>query len=265
MPQFAFRATDRMGNSVEGKVTAANPAFAANEIGKMGYALVSLEPVSEQAVPDVLSGLSAVPPLNATQEMAPSPPLDSRPAPIDLSQPFGESSTGGTGVAVASGDENRIGAEVTVSMARPEPWERGGPVPQVPAPAIKMNVAGLPVAQTQPVPAMQGAYGGPSRAEAPRGEGETVRPVYYPVLSQNRSFWQRFKEVMIYPLVSGVVVKDLAPYYRQFATLINAGLPLYQTLVALESNTQNAKLKEITQVAQRRVQEGGRFSEVMRL
>jgi type II secretory pathway component PulF len=68
---------------------------------------------------------------------------------------------------------------------------------------------------------------------------------------------------MVYPLFSGVVIKDLAAFYRQFATLIGAGLPLYQSLIALESNTQNAKLKEVARAGQLQVQAGGKFSDVL--
>ena len=46
MPQFAFIAKDRMGNTIQGKVEAQNAAFAANQIGQMGYSLVELTPVS---------------------------------------------------------------------------------------------------------------------------------------------------------------------------------------------------------------------------
>src|SRR5216110_2454420 len=115
MPQFAFQGTDRMGNRVEGKVIAANPAFAANEIGKMGYALVSLQPVSEQAATDATQSMGAAPPENATLEMAAPAPINARPAPVDLSRAFGESSSGGSGVALAAGEENWNGAEVTAS------------------------------------------------------------------------------------------------------------------------------------------------------
>jgi type II secretory pathway component PulF len=100
----------------------------------------------------------------------------------------------------------------------------------------------------------------PGRAERP-GPGGARAP--YTQHTPETGVYERFKEVFIYPLRSGVVVKDLAAFYRQFATLIDAGLPIYQALVALESNTQNAKLKEIARAGQRQVQAGGRFSDVM--
>ena len=44
MPQFAFIAKDRMGNTVQGNVDAADTALAANQIGQMGYELIELRP-----------------------------------------------------------------------------------------------------------------------------------------------------------------------------------------------------------------------------
>ncbi len=46
MPQFTFVAKDRMGNTVQGSVEAPDTAFAANQIGQMGYSLVDLHPVA---------------------------------------------------------------------------------------------------------------------------------------------------------------------------------------------------------------------------
>lgn len=64
MPQFAFIAKDRMGNTVHGKVEAADMAFAANQVGQMGYALLDLQPAvpieQTQAMnPTALSGAQA--------------------------------------------------------------------------------------------------------------------------------------------------------------------------------------------------------------
>ena len=90
-----------------------------------------------------------------------------------------------------------------------------------------------------------------------------VRIPYARGVDDEKSLKQRFLETMVYPVFSGVVIKELAPFLRQFATLIDAGLPLYQALVALEKNTPNQKLKEMAREGQRQVQAGGRFSDVM--
>src|SRR5258708_5925496 len=72
---------------------------------------------------------------------------------------------------------------------------------------------------------------------------ERVRAVDAP--KRNVSLGRRFSENFIFPVVNGVPLKDLATFYRQFSTMIGAGIPLYQSLVALENQTRNPKLKEI--------------------
>lgn len=67
----------------------------------------------------------------------------------------------------------------------------------------------------------------------------------------------------LYPVASGVSLKDLALLYRQLATLIGAGMALYQSLVALENQTRNPRLRAILREAQSHVMNGGRLSEVM--
>ncbi len=64
------------------------------------------------------------------------------------------------------------------------------------------------------------------------------------------------------PITSGVPLTQLAVFYRQFATLINAGLPLYQSLVSLESQTRNDRLRQVLKQCQVKVQQGGQLSEV---
>jgi len=51
MPQFAFIAKDRLGNTVQGNVDAPDLAFAANQIGQMGYSLVDLAPAAATSSP----------------------------------------------------------------------------------------------------------------------------------------------------------------------------------------------------------------------
>lgn len=65
------------------------------------------------------------------------------------------------------------------------------------------------------------------------------------------------------PAMPGVSLKDLALVYRQLATLIAAGMPLYQALVALEKQTHNARLRAILSEGQVHVMNGGALSDVM--
>ncbi len=80
---------------------------------------------------------------------------------------------------------------------------------------------------------------------------------------RNVGLARRFAESFVYPVVSGVPLKVLAIFYRQLATMINAGIPLYQALTTLQHQTRNAKLAAITEDASRHVLEGGPLSEVM--
>ncbi len=245
MPQFTFSATDRLGNTVEGTISANNEMFASDEVRRMGYT-----PVRVQAATEGSASLPGSAPLVATAPAAP--------APIDLTQPITELPAAANALLAPVGGDN----ETTARMERLEPWQRGGPVPQPPAPQTLTGTAAS-LGPTQVMPAMAGtAYSGQVRPETARGLERGGTP-FGPSGTRQVSFFQRFKEVMIYPIFSGVVVKDLAPFFRQFATLIDAGLPLYQALIALENNTGNRKLKEIARLGQEQVQAGGKFSDVM--
>lgn len=72
-----------------------------------------------------------------------------------------------------------------------------------------------------------------------------------------------FAETFIYPVWTGVTTKDLALMYRQFATMIGAGIPMYKTLVNLQQQTQNKRLRGALEQITQRVLEGGKLSEGM--
>src|SRR5262249_10796484 len=115
MPQFAFRATDRMGNVVEGTVAADSPLLAQARVRQMGY---TPERVQVAAAPGV------------TPAVEPTAALPAHPGPVDLTQPITEMPSVVGAISVLSEGE---GGEAT--QAEPlDPWQRGGPVPQPPAP-----------------------------------------------------------------------------------------------------------------------------------
>lgn len=87
MPQFAFVAKDRMGNTVQGKVEAADPAFAANQVGQMGYTLIDLRPDAPTPTEPTLSMGSAALVLDRTQAMSASAPGVS-PTPASSLSPY---------------------------------------------------------------------------------------------------------------------------------------------------------------------------------
>ncbi|HLV81886.1 MAG TPA: type II secretion system F family protein [Chthonomonadaceae bacterium] len=241
MPQFAYHATDNRGQAVAGTIAATDMIEAAEQVRRMGYTPLRVEVAPETGVP------SAIP------EAAPvaAPPVPA-PPPRDLTQPAVEMPAGARMLLATEEDGD--------SLQRLEPWQRGGPVPQPPPPpamtAAPTLQAAAPAPVETPVPAATGIA-------LPIGRPGVERPPFGPGTRPEVPLGERIKETLIYPIVSGVVLKDMAPYFRQFATLIGAGLPLYQSLVALEGNTSNGRLKEVTRAAQKQVQAGGRFSDVM--
>lgn len=68
---------------------------------------------------------------------------------------------------------------------------------------------------------------------------------------------------LVYPLWSGVSLRDLALFYRQFATLIDAGVPIYQSLTSLLAQTANATLRGCIQSIGEAVRQGGTLSGAM--
>ena len=74
---------------------------------------------------------------------------------------------------------------------------------------------------------------------------------------------RRLAENLVFPAVSGIPLIALATFYRQLATLINAGLPMYQALVTVGNQTRNAQLRRIIAEFQDAVQAGGRLTDVM--
>jgi type II secretory pathway component PulF len=240
MPEFAFNANDRHGSLVEGTVNAPDMSAAAEQVRAMGYAPLRIQLIESASVPAAV-GVSQFSPYGASGVGTGAP------APVDLTQAFPLE----TPQPLVPQTEN---AQATVQrMERLEPWERGGTIPQAetPPPALTINHNGIPI----PAPR--------APQSAPEWNRPVVRTPYGAGADTNKPFAQRFKETLIYPIYAGVVIKDLAPFYRQFAAMINAGLPLYQALSALEANTANPKLKEIARAGQAQVQAGGKFSEVM--
>lgn len=239
MPEFAFSANDRYGSVVEGTVVADDMSAAAEQVRGMGYAPLRIQLIEAASVP-AASGVSQFNPYGSSGISV---------APIDLSQAYAPETPA---PLVPLGDDS------AARMERLEPWERGGAIPQneMPPPSLTLSESGVVI------PASRPPLQNPNPVDTPSPNVRT--PYSSRVLAeQNKPLAQRFKETVIYPIYAGVVIKDLSQFYRQFSTLINAGLPIFQALIALESNTSNPKLKEIARAGQAQVQAGGKFSEVM--
>jgi len=63
---------------------------------------------------------------------------------------------------------------------------------------------------------------------------------------------------------SGVSTRDVVIFTRQFATMINAGLPLVQSLTILAQQTENVVLKEVTRQVVYDVEAGNTLADAMR-
>lgn len=97
-------------------------------------------------------------------------------------------------------------------------------------------------------------------------EVERIRPAApeptISVPSSGPSFGEWISREVVGPVASGAPLKDLAVFYRQLATLISAGMPLFQALAALEAQTRNARLRAVLADCQRQVMGGGHLSDV---
>ena len=60
---------------------------------------------------------------------------------------------------------------------------------------------------------------------------------------------------------SGIKTRDIVIFTRQFATMINAGLPLVQSLTILAQQTENKALKEITKAVVYDVESGNTLAD----
>ncbi len=272
MPQFTFNATDAMGNAIEGTLDATDLALAAEQVKRMGYTpirVLSLAPqngagdyaVAGDNTLTLPASVESIPG-SAVQNTAPQPVM---PTVFDLTQTITEYPAAANALLVPTLDA-QTGA---ISDTYLEPWQRGGATvdaPLVPTlTEVGVDQNGL---QSEPTQTMAAGVANVAaqhqtvRIGAPNvREGVTIP--YRPGMVSEKGLPQQFKEKIVYPLFSGVVLKDLGQFLRQFATLIDAGLPLYQALIALEGNTHNAKLKEVARSGQAQVMAGGKFSDVM--
>ncbi len=69
---------------------------------------------------------------------------------------------------------------------------------------------------------------------------------------------------LVFPVWSGVGLRDLALFYRQFSAMISAGVPIYQCLTTLERQTSNRILRGLIRRISVRVLEGGTLTAAMR-
>ena len=68
---------------------------------------------------------------------------------------------------------------------------------------------------------------------------------------------------LVFPLFSGVSLRDMALMYRQFAAMLGAGVPIYQCLTSLTQQTANGILQGHLRKISARVQEGEMLTSAM--
>ena len=71
-------------------------------------------------------------------------------------------------------------------------------------------------------------------------------------------------QVRLPSLRKGVTTRDVVIFTRQFATMINAGLPLVQSLSILAQQTENKTLKEVTKAVVYDVEAGNTLADALR-
>ena len=101
--------------------------------------------------------------------------------------------------------------------------------------------------------------------ESQSAVAEKLRQMGYTVISISQKGDSMLKEDVFqrFNLFQSVKAKDLTVFSRQFATMINAGLPLTRCLAILGEQTENAHLAKITQEVQKEVEAGQALSTVL--
>ncbi len=262
MPLFTFRAMDRLGNTVDGSIEAVDHSSAIEQIMALGYSPIGVQlagvvlPTQQPAAPqpspanatrrgpvDLTQPVTEMPvaavDLYATSSSLPEPTQQFTPPSLPQQPTVAVSPQGVGGPNGASSVDN-----MTARMERLEPWERTIPLSSEVNP-ITVAMAPQPMRHRNEI--ARGLENIPFGANSLRSVPMS----------------QRAKEVLLYPIISGVKLKDLAQWYRQLGTLIGAGLNFNQSLVALADNTKNERLKAISEDGVRQVRAGGYLSDVM--
>ncbi|MCW3060520.1 MAG: Type secretory pathway, component PulF [Capsulimonas sp.] len=110
-----------------------------------------------------------------------------------------------------------------------------------------------------PVPA--GAGPGPAPAGEMRLSSRSADMPIPPPPPLSPGKWLLSK--LIYPIWTGVSLRDLSILYRQFATLVDAGVPLQRSVATMQAQTYNRTLRKCLNTIAMRVNAGGTISEAM--
>lgn len=74
---------------------------------------------------------------------------------------------------------------------------------------------------------------------------------------------QAVMQKVVYPVYSGVSVRDLAIFYRQLATAVRAGIPVHRALISVAENTGKPRLRRVVQAVVNDLMQGKPLSRAM--
>lgn len=116
-----------------------------------------------------------------------------------------------------------------------------------------------------------GTVTGLVEAEDPRRAAGIVREMgllpldVYPERTANaQQAEQMVMQKVVYPVYSGVSVRDLAIFYRQLATAVRAGIPIHRALISVAENTGKPRLRRMVQTVVNDLMQGKPLAQAMR-
>lgn len=116
-----------------------------------------------------------------------------------------------------------------------------------------------------------GTVTGLVEAEDPRRAAGIVREMgllpldVYPERTANaQQAEQMVMQKVVYPVYSGVSVRDLAIFYRQLATAVRAGIPIHRALISVAENTGKPRLRRVVQTVVNDLMQGKPLAQAMR-
>ncbi|MGQ9486642.1 MAG: type II secretion system F family protein [Armatimonadota bacterium] len=116
-----------------------------------------------------------------------------------------------------------------------------------------------------------GTVTGLVEAEDPRRAAGIVREMgllpldVYPERTVNaQQAEQLVMQKVVYPVYSGVSVRDLAIFYRQLATAVRAGIAIHRALISVAENTGKPRLRRVVQAVVNDLMQGKPLAQAMR-
>jgi type IV pilus assembly protein PilC len=83
-----------------------------------------------------------------------------------------------------------------------------------------------------------------------------------PVINE-ASPYEKMMRAVVYPIVTGVSLKDLSVFYQQLSAMVNAGVPLHRSISTIEEQTPPGALRRACRGLHMHILEGGKLSEGM--